>query len=117
MNDLTLCCILINGQLRILHNTFPLRIPGPFRAPHDICPFLRSAIPSLRDKNNSSFSFYEPLVTISSHQLGNLNETQVNLSAPIGITRFHNMNTDAERERFDSVDVIICVDGGASLTY
>ncbi|KAI9438419.1 hypothetical protein BJY52DRAFT_1196043 [Lactarius psammicola] len=110
VQHLLFCFILINRQLKILHNAFPLRIQGPLREPQDFCPFLRSVIPSLRDKNNTSFSFYEPLVTISYHQSDSLNETQVDLRTPVRMQRLDSLKTDLEKEAFDSIDIIICVD-------
>ena len=125
--DVTLSCIIINTQRRILHPPFTLKVP--VQAGHTIIySFLRSAAPTLRNQDNSKFRLYTPLVHIPfyhGHE-GVLDEAQVNLAVPIGrpSVRITSIFPNEQRGGKDrGVDAIICIcmndqrGQGTSLTY
>ena len=106
---ISLNCIIVNNQLRVLTPPFQLKVPRQWDC-RVILAYLRIAAPSLRDKDPKSFSIHKPLSTISS-DLTELNNTQVNLQTPVLTYTLACVEDEFPLMREDAshVDTIICV--------
>ncbi len=108
--DERLRCILVNSQLEVLLDSFLLMVP--LEEDYEVIfSFLRVAALSLRGKDDSKFSLYKPLVTISSGRLTCLTTSQVDLSAPVKMpSRLKDIFPRMLTGSSEDIDAVICVD-------
>lgn len=80
--NITLHCIVINGQHAVLLQPFDLRVPRIGTCTM-IFPLLRIAVPILRDEEPLVVKLYRPLTSILSSHLSELTKAEVDLEDPI----------------------------------
>jgi hypothetical protein len=82
-----------------------------------ILSLLRSAVPSLRNRDISRFSLHKPLAAISPRQLVNLTEAQVDLEYCMEATRTFETFPVAQSGNSEPTDVIIHIHDECEGTY
>jgi hypothetical protein len=100
-------CVLIDKRRKILISPFRLTIlENKYDILRVVIPFLRVAVPALRDQEEQDLKFYKPLTDISLSQQSHLAGEQVNLADPLPSSR--SLQTILSY-RSSVVDLVICV--------